>query len=522
MTKKLLPLMLILTLLFSACSNSNNSDTSETDPLADGTAYLQEEMDSLQLMLSDIGASIGDAAAGDEEIYASLNERLNSKAYFYDILVTDAQTNITQVATKVDTPYIGLNLKSVNQLNELFVDTPMLIIKQNSSSDSTPFLYASVPIENGGWVIAYIDPYSFGAEFSQFAIGQDLDLGILDTNGTNIYTNNMTEIGKNILTDHMYDSFVGMQTLVQKQIIPNAQGQGSYTYNATGTSEPVEKEIEWNTVNAFGQDLRVYANTEPGSETTVSELRSFNAEELAWFDEASDYIYDEFTTLETLTDTAVVAYQESGPDSDAFSTALAQVSQNSLIAKAVVFVDTDNMIITSYPSYYEGNSFDLYDLDIPSLTSDRQPFITEISFSDAQTSALQQLGFITPVVKDDEIAGYIVAQARLYDFAADLTSLKDIGQDVNLMLTDSNGTILFDGDIAEVGKNIYDDDLYSEGTLQDYLQNEFKVNSEGESSYEFYGAGMTEIIPKEVTWKTITFMWHDFKLSMNSEWKPAE
>lgn len=441
MTKKLLPLMLILVLLLSACTNSSNSDSAEADPLSDGKAYLQEEMDGLQSILEEIGSSVGDAAPGDQAIYAMLNEQLNSKTYFYDILLTDAQTNVTQVASKVDAPFIGLNLKSINTLNELFVDSPMLVIKQNANSDDTPFLYASVPTENGGWVIAYIDPYSFGAEFSSFAIGQE---------------------------------------------------------------------------------LRVYANTEPGSNSSVSELRAFTAEELSWLDQASDYINDEFATLETLTDAAVSAYQESGPDSPAFSTALAQISQDSLIAKNVVFVDTDNMIVTSFPTYLEGISFDLYDLDIPSLTSDRQPFITEVNFSDVQTSALKQLGFVTPVVKDDEIAGYILVQARLFDLAADLSSLKEIGQNVNFMLTDSQGTILYDGDIAEVGKNIYNDDLYSDGTLQDYLQNEFKPNPEGESSYEFYGAGMTEIIPKEVTWKTITFMWENFKLSMNSEWKPAQ
>jgi len=441
MTKKLLPLMLILVLLLSACTNSSNSDSAEADPLSDGKAYLQEEMDGLQSILEEIGSSVGDAAPGDQAIYAMLNEQLNSKTYFYDILLTDAQTNVTQVASKVDAPFIGLNLKSINTLNELFVDSPMLVIKQNANSDDTPFLYASVPTENGGWVIAYIDPYSFGAEISSFAIGQE---------------------------------------------------------------------------------LRVYANTEPGSNSSVSELRAFTAEELSWLDQASDYINDEFATLETLTDAAVSAYQESGPDSPAFSTALAQISQDSLIAKNVVFVDTDNMIVTSFPTYLEGISFDLYDLDIPSLTSDRQPFITEVNFSDVQTSALKQLGFVTPVVKDDEIAGYILVQARLFDLAADLSSLKEIGQNVNFMLTDSQGTILYDGDIAEVGKNIYNDDLYSDGTLQDYLQNEFKPNPEGESSYEFYGAGMTEIIPKEVTWKTITFMWENFKLSMNSEWKPAQ
>ena len=53
----------------------------------------------------------------------------------------------------------------------------------------------------------------------------------------------MTEIGKNILTDPIYSSFVELQTLIKNKMIPNAQGEGSYTYNAAGTNEPVQKQV---------------------------------------------------------------------------------------------------------------------------------------------------------------------------------------------------------------------------------------------------------------------------------------
>ncbi len=526
MKRKLLPLFLIVALLLTGCAKTGDSANVQANTLSKATASLQSEVDQIQTLLEELGTSVGSNSADDATAYTTLNKALNSKSYFFDILICDADSNVTNIATKMDSPFIGLNLKSINRHPELFVDKPVFITKPDLSTDDSPYIYASVPLKNGGWVIAYIDPYTFGSELSKLTIGQDLDLGVMDTNGTNVYTSNMTEIGKNILTDPIYNNFVELQTLIKNKIIPNAQGEGTYTYNAAGTNEPVKKEITWDTVNAFGSELRIYTNTEPGIDETAAssngELRQFTAEELSWLDTASSLIYDEFTTLENLTKTAVTAYQDSGENSDAFASALAAISKESPIAKTVVFVNNDNLITNAYPSYYKGISFDLYGKNIAAISQGKQPFIIEMTFADHQSPSTQLLAFITPVEKDGKIAGYIVAQVRLYDFAAYLTNLKDIGQNINFMLTNNDGTILYDGDLTEVGLNTYTDDLYSEGTLNDYIQNEYKPNREGQSQYEFYGAGMTEIIPKRVVWKTMTFMWNDFKLSMNSEWKPAE
>ncbi|WP_414733065.1 hypothetical protein [Acetobacterium carbinolicum] len=524
MKRKLLPLLLIFALLLSACS-ATDSTKSNPNTLSEATATLQKEMDEIQTMLEEIGTSVSQSPASDEKAYTLLNEKLNSKTYFFDILICDAESNVTHVATKMDSPFIGLNLKSINRHPELFVDTPAMVIKANTATDDTPYLYASVPIKNSGWVIAYIDPYTFGAKLSQLTIGQNLDLGVIDTNGTNVYTSNMTEIGKNILTDPIYSNFVELQTLIKNKMISDAQGEGSYTYNATGTNEPVKKEVKWETVNVFDSELRIYVNSEPGAEETATadgELRQFTVEELSWLDTASAFIYDEFTNLESLTKTAITAYQQSGESSEAFSSALAAISKDSPIAKNVVFVDNENIITNAYPTYFKGISFDLYDKNIPAISQNKQPFITDLTIADHQSPATQLLAFVTPVEKDGKIDGYIVAQVRLYDFAAYLTNLERVGENVNFMLVNNDGTILYDGDITEIGMNTYEDDLYSEGTLSDYIHNEFKPNREGQSQYEFYGAGMTKIIPKRVVWKTMTFMWNDFKISMNSEWKPAE
>lgn len=524
MKRKLLPLLLILALLLSGCATTKSSN-GNPDTLSNATAALQTEMDEIQTMLEEIGTSVGKSPAGDEKAYSLMNKQLNSKTYFFDILVCDADSNVTQVATKMDSPFIGLNLKSINRHPELFVDTPAMVIKPHTSTDDTPYLYASVPIKNGGWVIAYIDPYSFGAELSKLTIGQNLDLGVIDTNGTNVYTSNMTEIGKNILTDPIYSSFVELQTLIKNKMIPNAQGEGTYTYNAVGTNDPVQKQVKWDTVSAFGSDLRIYVNSEPGTgepTTSKGDLRQFTDEELSWLDTASTFIYSEFTTLENLTKAAVTAYQQSGENSDAFSSALAAIAKESPIAKNVAFVNNQNLITNAYPTYFKGISFDLYDKNIPAISQQKQPFITDLTFADHQSPSMQLLAFVTPVEKDGQIAGYIVTQVRLYDFAAYLTNLESIGKDVNFMLTNNDGTILYDGDLTEIGMNTFEDDLYAEGTLSDYIHNEYKTNREGQSQYEFYGAGMTEIIPKRVVWKTMTFMWNDFKLSMNSEWKPVE
>jgi hypothetical protein len=518
MSKRIIPIIIVLMLLLSGYTKQSNAQ----DALSDAKGYLQSEMDNLRDMLVEIGKDVGHSPANDEKAYKLLNNKLNSKKYFYDIVVCDKNTNILNVSTKMDFAWIGLNLGHTDRFAELFVSDPVFLIKpEKVASDNTPFIYCAVPIENGGWVIAYIDPYSFTAEFSSLAIGQNIDLGVIDTKGTNIYTSNMTEIGKNVLTDDLSSGFEELRKLIKDKMIPNKQGNGKYTYCTSGVDSPVEKYIQWNTIQAFGSELRIYTSTEQGVEkfgSAEGELREFTKKELSYLDSAKLIVENEFSKLSALTESAISTYQKYGGDSKELVQSLANISKGSAITRNIFLVNPENMIIKAYPEYFAGNSFQkMYGINISSDFESKKPFIFDLAIEDYKSPSLRILCFAFPVLKEGKTAGWIISQVRLYDLAAYLTKLKSLGENVNFMLVNKDGTVLYDGDIVEVGRICYEDDLYSD-SMGDFIKNEFMKESEGESEYEFSGVGMTEIIPKRIVWKTFSFMGNDFKISMNSEW----
>ena len=65
----------------------------------------------------------------------------------------------------------------------------------------------------------------------------------------------------------------------------------------------------------------------------------------------------------------------------------------------MAFVNNKNIITNAYPTYFKGISFDLYDKNIPAISQNKQPFITELTFADHQSPATQLLAFVTPVEK---------------------------------------------------------------------------------------------------------------------------
>ena len=146
-------------------------------------------------------------------------------------------------------------------------------------------------------------------------------------------------------------------------------------------------------------------------------------------------------------------------------------------------------------------------------------FIPPVANSDHDANSVITAGFGYPVIENGETKGWIVSMGRVYEIAAYMTNLQSLGKDVNFMLVNNDGLVIFDGDISEVGKNLLEDDLYKNSeNLQEFITNELMKESEGESEYEFYGSGMTEPVRKHIVWTTVNAWGNDFKFSMNSEW----
>lgn len=87
--------------------------------------------------------------------------------------------------------------------------------------------------------------------------GYDIDVVVTDKNGTILYDVDATEIGRNTLTDPLYQNFPELLELFEQQIMVVKRGESSYSFYASGMGVSSEKHIMWNTIDAFGTEIKV-------------------------------------------------------------------------------------------------------------------------------------------------------------------------------------------------------------------------------------------------------------------------
>jgi hypothetical protein len=73
--------------------------------------------------------------------------------------------------------------------------------------------------------------------------------------------------------------------------------------------------------------------------------------------------------------------------------------------------------------------------------------------------------------------------------------------DVWVMQTD--GRILYDPDVEEIGRNLFEDPLYQPFTQLRSLGKKIAVESSGSDHYEFFGCGLIKEVKKKASWVTV-------------------
>jgi hypothetical protein len=87
--------------------------------------------------------------------------------------------------------------------------------------------------------------------------GYDIDIVVTDKSGTIFYDADATEIGRNTLTNPLYQNFPELLELFEQHIMVEKRGEGSYSFYASGMGVSAEKHVMWNTIDAFGTEIKV-------------------------------------------------------------------------------------------------------------------------------------------------------------------------------------------------------------------------------------------------------------------------
>ncbi len=116
-----------------------------------------------------------------------------------------------------------------------------------------------------------------------------------------------------------------------------------------------------------------------------------------------------------------------------------------------------------------------------------------------------------PVMKEKELLGLISILILPDIFLGKIIDKESAGMPTHIWVMEKSGVILYDPDTIEIGKNVFEDELYKPFT--EFLDAAKKINSEskGKVYYEYLAPGLKEKTIKQAYWSTIKIY--------DSEWK---
>lgn len=311
MNTRYILVLLVLLLLYPVCGEEQSSNGSssvtisspdEMTPalekisgeIVEAFAQLREENRISAENLSITGIS-GDKAT---EI---LSSKLKKITYSHSSLVISPDNRVTAAAPSAYSTLIGTDLSYQNET--IFASSKKSPVVSSIFYLKEGFYGISVsyPVFSGHEYLGYTDVTILPDEFlrpliNPFTEQTGYEVFILEPNGMTVYETNEVEIGKNVLTDPLYDTPEIRN--VSHAVIEKPEGTIEYTFWNQFWNKQVERQAVWKTLHLDNQEWRIGVVRDISNEsyessgTSDEKSRDLNASisELTTFVEgAADY-----------------------------------------------------------------------------------------------------------------------------------------------------------------------------------------------------------------------------------------
>jgi len=273
-------------------------ERAETEVSA-GLFALQESNKESAAKLSETGIT-GDAAD------MVLQEKLaGASPYVVSSLVIDPEGVVTAVAPAHYESIIGTDLgyqpevQYANEVKEPVLSHIFML------EEGFPGISLSYPVFSGddtylGYTDLTFRPEVFLRQyFRPLTEETGYEFMVIQTDGNTLYETNAEEVGKNVLTDPLYE---GVRH-VAEMIVAEPSGQGEYTFWDMNWEREVGREIYWSTVTFDGTEWRVAVIRNAGDSASAA------PESTARSDEALDA---DIVRLTSFVEDATVFAQQNG------------------------------------------------------------------------------------------------------------------------------------------------------------------------------------------------------------------
>ena len=104
---------------------------------------------------------------------------------------------------------------------------------------------------------------------------------------------------------------------------------------------------------------------------------------------------------------------------------------------------------------------------------------------------------------EGNLIGLVGMLIRPESFLSTIIAPEVHGFPIDVWVMQTDGRILYDPDVEEIGRNLFEDPLYQPFTQLLSLGKKIAVESSGSGHYEFFGCGLIKEVKKKASWVTV-------------------
>ncbi|MFH0762153.1 MAG: cache domain-containing protein [Bacteroidota bacterium] len=256
---KTMLLLLLAVVCFTAC-NKEPIALIPTE-LATVSVNLTSSFDSLNFDVAVSSEIIALNSSDTVEIRAQMLRLFNHSSFILSSAFVNSQGILLIIEPASHYSVQGADISEQNHIKQIFQT------KQPALSDvffAAEGYYAAVvahPVLSNGQVIGGITPLFLpetilGRIIAPLVKNQEFEMWVMEKGGTVIYDQDAEEIGLNLFTDTLYQSFTELIEAA-RLIAGNESGETYYSFYQTGTHKKVVKKTYWITFYLYGSEWKI-------------------------------------------------------------------------------------------------------------------------------------------------------------------------------------------------------------------------------------------------------------------------
>lgn len=243
--------------------------------------------------------------------------------------------------------------------------------------------------------------------------------------------------------------------------------------------------------------------------TAVASLTTTGCYPMLWpsedkLDEVAGALETHLDTLDTDLANAATEIAQTGLDGDATRSTLAALAAEYPTVADVSTISPEGIIVAVEPEEYRGaEGADISDqTQVIAVLQDQQPVMSALFTA---VEGFPALDFEYPLLLDSESVGSVSMLIKPADYFAEIIAPLIEGTGYLCMVVQTDGVILYDVDLDQIGRDTFSDPLYADYPELLAFAESYLATREGTGTYSFLSSQTGQTVRKYARWTTVEF-----------------